>query len=118
MAADTITGEGIGQALVTARLAAEAIIARGGPEAVMNRYRSSVRHHLVADHKMSTLLGRVLSHQLGARGAIRLLETGGWSRRNFARWMFEDEPRAIVVTPSRWHRQFFRRPGPFQHDHP
>ncbi|MGZ4671899.1 MAG: geranylgeranyl reductase family protein [Ilumatobacteraceae bacterium] len=118
MAADTMTGEGIGQALLTARLAAEAIIAQGGPEAVMSRYRSTVRHHLVADHKMSTLLGKVLSHQLGARGAIRLLETGNWSRRNFARWMFEDEPRAIAFTPSRWHRQFFHRPGPFQHDRP
>src|ERR1700694_4109679 len=32
MAADTMTGEGIGQALLTARLAAEAIIAQGGPE--------------------------------------------------------------------------------------
>ncbi len=117
MAADTMTGEGIGQALLTARLAAEAIIARGGPEAVTSRYRSTVRHHLVADHKMSALLGKVLSHQRGARGAIRLVASSDWAGRNFARWMFEDEPRAIAFTPSRWHRQFFRRPGPFQPDH-
>ncbi len=111
-----MTGEGIGQALLTARLAAEAIIA-GGPldaAAVTNRYRSTVRHHLVADHKMSALLGRVLSHQRGARGAIRVLATSDWTRRNFARWMFEDEPRAIAFTPSRWHRHFFHQPGPYQ----
>ena len=116
MAADTMTGEGIGQALLTARLAAEAILA-GGPadaEAVMSRYRSTVRHHLVADHKMSALLGRVLSHQRGARGAIRLLASSDWTRRNFARWMFEDEPRAIAFTPSRWHRHFLHQPGPYQ----
>jgi geranylgeranyl reductase family protein len=116
MASDTMTGEGIGQAVLTARLAAEAILGGGAlaPDDVADRYRSSVRHHLLADHKMSVLLSRALSHQLGARGAIRLLATSDWTRRNFARWMFEDEPRAIALTPSRWHRRFLRQPGPYQ----
>jgi geranylgeranyl reductase family protein len=116
MASDTMTGEGIGQALLTGRLAAEAIIDQGGPEAVASRYRSTVRQHLVADHRMSVLLSKVLSHQLGTRGAIRLLASSEWTRRNFARWMFEDEPRAIAFTPSRWHRHLFHQAGPFQHD--
>ncbi len=116
MASDTMTGEGIGQAVLTARLAAEAIIVGGAlePDVVNKRYRSTVRHHLLADHKMSVVLSKVLSHDLGARGAIRLLATSEWSRRNFARWMFEDEPRAIAVTPSRWHRRPFHQPGPYQ----
>ena len=116
MATDTMTGEGIGQAVLTARLAAEAIIAGGAlaPDAVAAQYRSAVRHHLLADHKMSALLSRVLSHERGARGAIRLLSTSDWARRNFARWMFEDEPRAIAFTPSRWHRHFLRQPAPYQ----
>ena len=116
MASDTMTGEGIGQAVLTARLAAEAILGGGAlaPDDVADRYRSAVRHHLLADHKMSVLLSRALSHELGARGAIRLLATSDWTRRNFARWMFEDEPRAIAVTPSRWHRHFLRQPGPYQ----
>ncbi len=114
MAADIMTGEGIGQALLTARLAAEAIIGGGPAEAVARRYRSAARRHLVADHKMSVLLGRVLAHQRGARGAIRLLAAGNWTRRNFARWMFEDEPRAIAFTPRRWHRHFLHQPGPYQ----
>jgi flavin-dependent dehydrogenase len=116
MASDTMTGEGIGQALLTGRLAAEAII--GGepddPTSVTDRYRSTTRHHLVADHRMSVLLSKVLSSERGARGAIRLLATSAWSRRNFARWMFEDEPRAIAFTPSRWHRHFLHQPGPYQ----
>ncbi len=116
MATDTMTGEGIGQAVLTARLAAEAIIAAGALDAdeVARRYRSTVRHHLLADHKMSALLSKVLSHELGARGAIRVLASSDWTRRNFARWMFEDEPRALAVTPSRWHRHPFHQPGPYQ----
>jgi len=116
MATDTMTGEGIGQALLTARLAAEAIVSGGAmaPDVVAARYRSTVRHHLLADHKMSVLLSKVLSHERGARGSIRLLDTSAWARRNFARWMFEDEPRAIALTPSRWHRRLFHQPGPYQ----
>jgi geranylgeranyl reductase family protein len=116
MATDTMTGEGIGQAVLTGRLAAEAIVAGGALAAakVTGRYRATVRHHLLADHKMSALLSKVLSHELGARGAIRMLASSEWTRRNFARWMFEDEPRAIAFTPSRWHRHTFHQPGPYQ----
>jgi geranylgeranyl reductase family protein len=116
MATDTMTGEGIGQALLTGRLAAEAIVAGGAlaPDHVAHQYRSTVRHHLLADHKMSAVLSRVLSHETGARGAIRVLATSEWARRNFARWMFEDEPRAIALTPTRWHRNLFHQPGPYQ----
>ena len=117
MATDVMTGEGIGQALLTGRLAAEAITAAGAlrPDDAADAYRRSVRHHLVADHKMSLALGRVLAKDWGARGAIRVVEASGdWGRRNFARWMFEDEPRAVIVTPSRWHRRFLKQPGAYR----
>lgn len=114
MATDVMTGEGIGQALLTGRLAAEAIIAGGAlqPEVVAGVYRAEVLHHLRADHKMSKALGAVLATSWGARGAIRVVAgSGAWGQRNFARWMFEDEPRAVALTPSRWHREFLKRPG-------
>jgi geranylgeranyl reductase family protein len=115
-ATDVMTGEGIGQALLTGRLAADAID-RGGalqPEVVRSRYERDVAHHLFADHRMSKRLGSVLRHERGARGAIHVVGVSGvWGRRNFARWMFEDEPRAIAVTPSRWHRRFLDRPGAY-----
>ncbi len=114
MATDVMTGEGIGQALLTGRLAAEAIIGAGAqqPEVAATTYERTVDHHLLADHRMSRALGSVLASAWGARGAIRVVAaSGAWGRRNFARWMFEDEPRAIALTPSRWHRQFLRRPG-------
>ena len=114
MATDVMTGEGIGQALLTGRLAAEAIIAAGAlqPDDAAAIYRAEVAHHLFADHKMSRALGSVLTTSWGARGAIRVVASSGeWGRRNFARWMFEDEPRAVVLTPSRWHRRFLARPG-------
>ncbi len=102
MASDVMTGEGIGQALLTGRLAAEAILEAGAldPGVARRRYQASVRHHLVADHRMSAALGRVLAHERGARGAIGILDrSGAWGRRNFARWMFEDEPRALAAHP-------------------
>jgi geranylgeranyl reductase family protein len=113
-ATDVMTGEGIGQALLTGRLAAEAID-RGGalqPGFVTDEYEALVRNELVADHRVAKRLGGVLAHRRGAEWALRIVEhSGGRGRRNFARWMFEDEPRAIVLTPSRWHRNFLRRPG-------
>lgn len=113
-ATDVMTGEGIGQALVTGRLAAEAIT-RGGalqPGFVRDEYESLVRSELFADHRMARRLGRVLAHRRGADAALRIVEhSGSWGRRKFARWMFEDEPRALAVTPGRWHREALRRPG-------
>jgi len=116
-ATDVMTGEGIGQALLTGRLAAEAIIAAGAtrPTDAVDIYTREVRHHLVADHRMSLALGKVLATDWGARGAIRVVQaSGSWGRRNFARWMFEDEPRAVALTPSRWHRRFLARPGAYR----
>jgi len=114
-ATDTMTGEGIGQALLTGRLAGEAILARfDRPDATRAAYERDVRGHLVADHRMSAVLSRMLARPLLARGAVRLVGTSAWTRRNFARWMFEDEPRAIAFTPRRWHRHLFHRPGPYQ----
>lgn len=112
---DVMTGEGIGQAVLTGRLAAEAIDAGGAlaPGGVCDAYERAVRHHLFADHRMSHVLNGWLARPLLARGAIRLVNSNSWTRRNFVRWMFEDEPRAVLFTPSRWHRNFFRQPPPY-----
>lgn len=116
-ATDTMTGEGIGQALLTGVEAADAVLLGGGSATdVRRRYEKAVHHHLVADHKMSVALGKVLARPRGARGAIRVLDhAGDWGRRSFARWMFEDEPRAVVLTPSRWHRRFLAQRGAYDH---
>ena len=114
-ATDALTGEGIGQALLTGRLAAEAILAGGGLDSAATRrhYEAHVREHLFADHRMSVVLGRVMAKEWASRGAVRMVGISAWTRRNFARWMFEDEPRAVALTPSRWHRRMFRRAGAF-----
>jgi menaquinone-9 beta-reductase len=113
-ATDVMTGEGIGQALLTGRLAAAAIAAGGSNDAVGSRYRHRVLTELLADHKASVLLGRVLRHRRGANAALAIVaHSGRRGRRNFARWMFEDEPRAIAITPRRWHRRFLARPGAY-----
>jgi len=114
-ASDVMTGEGIGQALLTGVLAAEAITeGRLDAQRVRSTYERSVRDALVADHKMSALLVRALAHRKGARTAVRVAGASGWTRRNFARWLFEDYPRALVVTPRRWRRGMFTGPGAYR----
>lgn len=115
-ATDIMTGEGIGQALLTGRLAGQAIAAAAvdAPQrAVTEPYRVAIRKHLFADHRMSVWLGRILHYRFGARGALRVAALTPWTRRNFVRWMFEDEPRAVILTPLRWHRRFLRRKGAY-----
>jgi geranylgeranyl reductase family protein len=114
-ATDPMTGEGIAQALVTGRLAAEVIVDAGPsqPGRATASYERSVRRELVADHRMSMLLGRALKHRKGARGAVRIAGATDWTRRNFARWLFEDYPRAMLLTPRRWHRKMFTGPGAY-----
>jgi geranylgeranyl reductase family protein len=116
-ATDQLTGEGIGQALLTGIEAANAIAGSRaeGPLVAGDRYRASVRHHLVADHRMSIALSRVVTHPRAVDAGLRLVDSSDWSRRNFARWMFEDEPRAAALTPRRWHRRFLRLPGATWH---
>ena len=113
---DTLTGEGIGQALLSGQLAGQAIVATGNREASIARrnYEKLVKQHLFADHRMSVTLGKILQSSIGARGALRLASLTPWTRRNFVRWMFEDEPRAAVFTPRRWHKGFLKRDGAFK----
>lgn len=116
-AADPMTGEGIGQALLTGRIAAEILADRRGtggepsPPAVRARYRTRLDEALAADQAMSRLLTRAMRHRKGAEVAIAVAGATPWTRRNFARWLFEDYPRAVIVTPRRWRRGMFTGPG-------
>jgi flavin-dependent dehydrogenase len=114
-ATDPLTGEGIAQALESGILAAGAIVASGAtdPAGALDRYRAGVAATLVPDHKMAMALQRVLRHDVGARASVRIAGLSPWTRRNFARWLFEDEPRAALATPGRWHRHFLARSGAF-----
>jgi geranylgeranyl reductase family protein len=114
-ATDPMTGEGIAQALDSGIAAAEAIVAAGAtaPEAAQAVYAAALRRSLVPDHRMSLALQRVLRCEQGARAAVRVAGVTPWTRRQFGRWLFEDEPRAVLATPRRWHRQFLKRPGAY-----
>jgi geranylgeranyl reductase family protein len=113
--AATATDPLIGQALLTGILAAEAVLDHGGePAATAQAYRTAAERALVADHRMSLLLIRAVKHRKGVRAGLRLAGATGWTRRNFARWLFEDYPRALVATPRRWHRGMFSGPGAYR----
>ncbi|MCC6185036.1 MAG: geranylgeranyl reductase family protein [Microthrixaceae bacterium] len=113
-ACDVMTGEGIGQALLTGVRAAESIRDRAVIGDVATHYHRTVTEELVADHRMSQLLVRALRHRKGARAAIRVAGATPWTRRNFARWLFEDSPRGIAFTPSRWRRGALSGPGAYR----
>lgn len=114
-ASDPMTGEGIGQALETGTLAAAAILAAGAanPVRAATHYETAVRRGLAVDNRLAAVLSRALRHRKGARGAIRLSGLTGWTRTNFARWLFEGYPRALLATPHRWHREMLRVPGAY-----
>jgi flavin-dependent dehydrogenase len=110
---DPMTGEGIAQALETGVLAARAVAYGGHPSNVAAQYRAAVRDALGADLRFAGALQRVLRSPTGARAALGAAGLTPWTRRNFARWMFEDYPRAMVLTPRRWQPGMFTRPGAY-----
>lgn len=111
-ATDPMTGEGIGQAMETGMVAAEAILRSATPAAA---YKRVIAKSLAVDNRLAGWLSRNgLAHRKGIRVALRVAGSTGWTRRNFARWLFEDEPRAILATPKRWHRHFLDRDGAFK----
>ncbi|HVF32924.1 MAG TPA: FAD-dependent monooxygenase, partial [Acidimicrobiales bacterium] len=114
-ATDPMTGEGIGQALETGELAADAVLAAGSADAIgaARRYEAAVHRGLAVDHRLAGVLSGALAHRQGAATAVRVASTSDWTRRNFGRWLFEDYPRAVLGTPSRWRRGMFTGPGTF-----
>ncbi|MEY4251584.1 MAG: hypothetical protein RL691_465 [Actinomycetota bacterium] len=112
-ATDTLTGEGIGQALETGIAAGEAIHECNTAADVRDSYSHKIDSLLLADHRMSSVLSRMLTYPAVARMVLSLVDTNNWTRKNFVRWMFEDEARAVVFTPRRWHRRFLARPGAY-----
>jgi flavin-dependent dehydrogenase len=117
-----MTGEGIAQAIETGMLAAHAIADQqladepraGDPQLVGDRYRHAVARSLGTDLRLASALQRLLARPKVARAAIRAVDTNDSTRRNFARWMFEDYPRAALFTPRRW--PTFRSKGAYGSD--
>lgn len=114
-ATDLLTGEGIGQALESGMAAAHAIAGGGDARSVRARHAGELDRLFLADHRMSRVLGAALGRPRLAETALRLVDTNDWTRRNFTRWMFEDEMRSAAFTPRRWHRDFLSRPGAYRH---
>jgi geranylgeranyl reductase family protein len=112
-AGDPMTGEGIAQALETGVLAARSLLRAGAkhPGSAAASYQRAVATGMALDNNLAGLLGRALAHRKGAAGAIRVASSTPWRAGHFARWMFEDYPRALPLTPWRWGRHGFNQPG-------
>jgi geranylgeranyl reductase family protein len=112
-ATDPMTGEGIAQALETGMVAADAISRAGAdhPERASAEYRQVVRRSLAIDERVSRALSGVL-RQPSDRW-LDLATAGARMPRGFVRWMFEDFPRGVFLTPRRWHRGALHGAAPF-----
>lgn len=114
-ACDPMTGEGIGQALQTGLGAARAIIDSGSSAGgAAADYEGSTERELAVDMRFAARLGNVLKTRWGAEWSLRIAGLTGWTSRNFARWLFEDYPRAVLGTPGRWRRDLFTQPGAYR----
>ncbi len=113
-ATDPMTGEGIGQAIETGRLAAECLLEAADIDEAGARYERELRRGMVRDHGLANALAKVLGTGWGANSSVAIAGATGWTRRNFARWLFEDYPRAVLGTPHRWSRDMFTRPGAYR----
>ncbi len=113
-ACDPLTGEGIGQALQTGVSAAKALLAHDEPAAAAAAYERSVYEHLTVDMQFADRLSTMLGNRTSANAALATAGASAWTRRNFARWLFEDYPRAILGTPKRWARDLFTQPGAYR----
>ncbi len=115
-ATDPMTGEGIGQALATGIWAADALVAAGSdrPDVAVEHYTDAVGRGLAVDHRLASALSHLLASPTIARLALDTTALTPWTRRNFARWMFEDYPRAVLATPRRWHRRMLTGSGAYR----
>jgi geranylgeranyl reductase family protein len=114
-APDPMTGEGIAQALETGRLAAEAV-ARAGPSRprrAASTYERRIAAGMAIDDRVALAVSAMLRVPRLSTGWMRLADHSDRTRRHFARWMFEDYPRAALITPQRWSRGMLHRPGAF-----
>jgi hypothetical protein len=85
-----------------------------GVPKVARRYRAAVETALGRDVRFARTLQGILRSPRGARGAVRIAGLTPWTRRNFARWLFEDYPRALLLTPARWRRHMLTAPGAYR----
>ena len=115
-AADPMTGEGIAQALRTGRSSALAITKSGPfkPQQAEEIYKKAISAELGHDHQFAGRLQKLLKKSQTTELALKLADYNDWTRRNFARWMFEDYPRALALTPKRWSSNMFNLDGAYQ----
>lgn len=111
--ADPMTGEGIGQALLSGRLAAEAVASGRSVEGVNAQYRRSIETELGRDLRFARFLLHAMAHRQGIEWGLKIAGATRWTRRNVARWMYEDYPRAYVLTPDRWGQHSMRGQGAY-----
>jgi flavin-dependent dehydrogenase len=113
-AVDPMTGEGIAQALESGTIAATLVAAGASRTDTVARYRRAITRTIGRDVRFAAALRTLLQLRRGANAAVAVAGLTPWTRRNFARWLFEDYPRAMLLTPDRWRRGMFTGAGAYR----
>ncbi len=117
--ADPFTGEGVGQALEMGIAAGRAVATHvGSPPAAAAAYASEIARTLRIDHRIALAARALFSRPLGARAALFGTGLSPGIGRRVGRFLYEDHPRALVVTPWRWRPGLTAAPAPFSGDAP
>ena len=109
--ADPFTGEGIAQALASAEVAAEAVLA--GTAGAARRYEMEAARTFFLEHHIARATRKVFTHPLGARACVGGTELSPAVTATVGGWLYERYPRTVVARPSLWRRSTFNRPGPY-----
>ncbi len=110
---DPMTGEGIGQAMASGRIAAATIARDIAPPELAEQYRRRIDAEIGHDLRLAQAGLRIMRRRRGAEWSLRLAGATPWTRRNVCRWMFEDYPRALLTTPRRWRGYSMRGRGAY-----
>ena len=76
-------------------------------------FHVTIRAGMALDNAFARGIARAVTHEIGARAAIRLAPAGPTRGRYALRWVFEDNPRAALLTPWRWGERFRAKSGAY-----
>ncbi len=113
---DPMTGEGIGQALLTGLLAGRGDPRRRPrrPRVVRSLYERRVPRRARRRPQLSLLLVRALRHRKGARTAVRVAGATAGRGATSPAGSSRTTHAPLVTTPRRWHRGMFTGPGAYR----
>jgi flavin-dependent dehydrogenase len=117
--ADPVTAEGISHALLSGRLAAEALLARGFEEVGTRRaYHAALRRRVLGELRLARRLARFLYHPSGLRRSLFRRYGGAFCEALTEVMVGRRSYRSLLLSPRNYLRLLVERPGKGRLEHP